>query len=165
MVPALCGRVLRFCETYETADAGRILVANFAAGFGTRRPELWAIVGVNKAGGIVGHVLISLDQWTGKTILVILQWQMDYAAPASSYRDGLAIVKQLAATIAASEIRLMARTEHEGDMRRWRLFRRFGFAMKGVVGSIVLPVPEDAATLPTPATDTTITGGGVCAEG
>jgi L-amino acid N-acyltransferase YncA len=142
----MCQRVWSFCEKYDRHTNPTTLVRNLMQAFTADNCLLFPIAILNISDQVVGHALVSIEPWTGKTFLVVLQLAIDddhHIGP-DLYRQGMTLLRELATAYKAEYIQTLAFTEKYGDMRRARLFRRLGFESIGVTMRIPLTVPGDA---------------------
>jgi hypothetical protein len=151
LMPGVLRRVGDFCKRYDPHTDPNVMVCNLAAAFTAPVAHLVAVAIMGENEELVGHCLLSSEPWTGKTFLVILQFEIDSGVhiPVSLYRAGMEILRGVATEAKAHYIQTLAYTEEWGDMRRARLFRRLGFESVGLTMRIPLavPVPGDAATV------------------
>lgn len=151
LMPRVLWRVRRFCEQYDPHTNPAVLQLNVGQGFTAPITNYVVVAILDEQDQVAGHMLATIEPWTGKTFIVILQLEVDndQRITPALYREGMALLRAIAADTKAHYIQLLAYAEDGiGDLRRARLFRRLGFAPVGMTMRLALdaPVPGDGAT-------------------
>lgn len=118
-MPQALARVRAFRANYEHYGDVERLVRVIEAHFLTDDPDVLLIVGVED-GKVMGHMLLTLDEWLGSKFVTIQQYEVDVALPREELRAHLALVETWARHKGAGEIRIIA----EGPVRE-RAYRAF----------------------------------------
>ena len=125
LLPAAILRVARFCDKYDSDDPGgdgliRAVTMNFALDDPT------VILGVFARGWkVVGHYLVSIDQWLSVKFVTIVQFELDEAVPKDLILAELAGFEEWGKQHGCDGFQILARTPAVA-----RLFRRYGFGYR-----------------------------------
>lgn len=123
-LPQALERVRKFRANYEHFGDVEKLCRVIEAHFLTDDPGVMLVVGVED-GVVVGHLLLSVDEWCGYKYVTIQQYEWDKALPREEVKQHLALVEKWARLKGAGEIRVVA----EGPVRE-RAYRAF-YGFKG----------------------------------
>ena len=119
LLPAALDRVRKFRATYERFGDVERLCRVIEAHFLTDDPNLLLIVGYDGE-KLVGHLLLTLDEWMGDKFVMIHQYEWDTALPRAEVREHLARIEEWARRKGAGQVRVIA----EGPVRE-RAYRAF----------------------------------------
>jgi hypothetical protein len=119
LLPAVLDRVRAFRATYEHFGDVERLCRVIEAHFLVDDPDVMLIVGWDGA-RVVGHALLTLDEWLGDKFVTIQQYEWDAALPRAEVRAHLARIEEWARRKGAGQIRVVA----EGPVRE-RAYRAF----------------------------------------
>lgn len=157
LMPEALSRVYRFCERYDRYVRPDVLQRNVAQNFTADVCSVFVVAILNAEEQMVGHMLVSIEPWTGRRFMVILQLEIDddHHITPETYKAGIAILRNVGAEIGADYVQTMAYSERGlTDLRRARLFRRLGFEPVGMTMRLPLvTVPGDADKPAEPAAE------------
>lgn len=125
LMPALLERVRSFCERYDTDSApgylAQVVVEHFVAEPEDKLPvrALVALQGET----MVGHLLVEVSQWSGRTYATITQLEADVAIPRQQMIDAFEQIAWWAKHKGASILRVLAVVNDEHAAARIRMFR------------------------------------------
>jgi hypothetical protein len=134
LMPEALARIEKFCGTYDADSTPEVLrqavMEHFVAD--DAKSSVRVLVAL-RDGRMIGHTLVSLDAWCGKTYLTVVQFETDAPIPRHLVRDAMEQAAWWAKGKGASVMRVLARTDERGAARA-RAFRAFyGFCPKRVV--------------------------------
>lgn len=132
-MPEALARIEKFCARYDTDTAPDVLAEAVRLHFlydqpGPDRPLAGGVRVLVALDGetMIGHAVLSLENWCGRLHVTILQYELDRPIPTSLVRDAVEQIVAWARARGAVSLRLFARQDERGAARA-RLFRRWGF--------------------------------------
>lgn len=130
LMPAVCDRIRRFCETVGADAPAEMMIQALQVQFVLERPEVICIVAVNED-GIMGHLLANLEHWGGKVHAHVLQLEIDdQSVPVAQKLAAFRMLIGWARDHGAAGIQAFIPEKYFDRLGFWK---RMGFAQKYVV--------------------------------
>ena len=125
LIPVAIARVRKFAAAYGTDDpGGEELVKAILRELATDDPQV--LIGLFLRGQkVIGHYVVSIDQWMKSRLLTILHFELDESVPLERVRAEIAGLESWGKRHGCSGFQAM--TVNETLARVFRTFYRFGY--------------------------------------
>lgn len=128
LMPVALSRITAFSERYETDATAEYLCKKLVASFTSDCPGLMCFL-LSEKGQIVGHVLCGLDEWCGRKLITILQYEVDGPGDPAIIARSLTELEKWARAIGADGWQAICR-----NATLARVFRTYyGFEESGIL--------------------------------
>lgn len=129
LMPQLKERVMRFCREYDTESSPEALWRQAEISFVSNNPTALLFAAVDDRGRVVGHALLTVEEYLGRKSLNVNQLQTDGNVPRDDVRRWMEAIGKWALSRGIEEMRCIAL-----DARRARAFERlYGFHGERVI--------------------------------
>lgn len=103
-------RVADFCVKYDTDADPMLMVAQLRTAFVQPKSNAYILL-LLEDGNVIGHLLVTLEEWFGTRIASIVQYELDKTIPRSMANETLRCVEDWARQAGAAFVQCMARNE------------------------------------------------------
>ncbi len=128
LVPEVCQRIRRFCERVASDAPAELLVQTLWLNFVHATPQMIAFVGLDDS-GLVGHALVSIEEWAGTRIATVLQYEVDHPVPREEIRRCYGELVRWARSCGATQLQGLAINHRVARVLR----QRYGFTERYVL--------------------------------
>jgi hypothetical protein len=129
MMPALKARIEKFCATYDSDAKPDLFLQQLEQSFILVHPGIIGMLLLDDKAAIVGHIVLTLEDWMGTKMATILQLECDVPLTEELFRVPLEWFEWWAKASGAQFFQCFARNEAAA-----RLFeKKFGFEKKRVL--------------------------------
>src|SRR5262245_19190657 len=135
LLPQVMVRAARFCDKHDTDTTPDSLCQAIAEHFVCEpsRQTVRCVVALED-GLLVGHLVVSVDPWCGKTFATIVQYETDVVLPRPAVREALEKIADWAERKGAHLLRVLAIHDDGRGEARARLFRSvYGFQPRRIM--------------------------------
>jgi len=81
LMPKVLRRIKQFCNKYDTETKSSYLIPQITQMFATDHPGLGLWGGIDEDGNMVGHILVTVEQYCGEPFLLVMQAGVDNGFP------------------------------------------------------------------------------------